>query len=84
MELKFYFSRLVCFQDAHEFLGQCLDQLKEDIVKSVLTEEREEDKIKNLENEERKAREVACPVARNFECQISHTIKCDKYAIICA
>ena len=25
---------------------------------------------------ERKTREAACPVARNFECQITHNIKC--------
>jgi len=59
--------------DAHEFLGQCLDQLKDDIMKP-LDDGNDATGVTCIN--ERKTIEAACPVARNFECQITHNIKC--------
>ena len=61
----------IMFQDAHEFLGQVLDQLKEEMdkinkqiaVKSEATPEPTELNDKN-------------PTASNFEFKITHTITC--------
>ena len=65
-------------KDAHEFLGQCLDQLKEDIIKPSPLQRSEADETTPSEVEQQKSLEAACPVARNFECQVSHNIECEE------
>ncbi|XP_032222753.2 ubiquitin carboxyl-terminal hydrolase 37 isoform X1 [Nematostella vectensis] len=55
--------------DAHEFLCQVLDQLKDDVLKP-LTESPSDGKQVN----------VLCPVTRNFECCVLHTITCKSCA----
>ncbi|XP_065052207.1 ubiquitin carboxyl-terminal hydrolase 37-like isoform X2 [Rhopilema esculentum] len=64
--------------DAHEFLGQCLDQLKEDIIKPSPLQGNEADETTPSDGEQQKSLEAACPVARNFECQVSHNIECEE------
>jgi len=59
--------------DAHEFLCQCLDQLKEDLaleIKKFCTSDAEDNENVPTTNL------FVCPVRDNFECSIQHTIKC--------
>lgn len=52
-------------QDAHELLGQCLDQLKEEVARI------------DLQSAEGKSpEEILSPVVRNFECQMLKSITC--------
>uniref|UniRef100_A0A3P8S1N9 Ubiquitin carboxyl-terminal hydrolase n=1 Tax=Amphiprion percula TaxID=161767 RepID=A0A3P8S1N9_AMPPE len=55
--------------DAHEFLSQCLDQLKDDVEKM--------NKIKTEPGEDvDTSRIYTCPVAVNMEFEVQHTITC--------
>ncbi|XP_072034963.1 ubiquitin carboxyl-terminal hydrolase 37-like [Amphiura filiformis] len=61
--------------DAHEFLCQCMDQLKEDV--DVANKERQ--------NEAEKAGvdlppQLPCPITCNFEFEVLHTIRCKECA----
>lgn len=62
-------------QDAHEFLSQVLDQLKEEVAKVM----------KSTPSPNRSPREVTeavdliNPTLQNFEFEVTHTISCSKY-----
>uniref|UniRef100_UPI00358E315F ubiquitin carboxyl-terminal hydrolase 37-like n=1 Tax=Myxine glutinosa TaxID=7769 RepID=UPI00358E315F len=71
--------------DAHEFLSQCLDQLKEDMEKlnknwrfgPPIDATREEGSPCCLEQEDpNKAGVFTCPIASNMEFEVLHTITC--------
>ncbi|XP_045388475.1 ubiquitin carboxyl-terminal hydrolase 29 [Lemur catta] len=67
--------------DAHEFLGQCLDQLKEDIKKlnSVLKTEREtgdENSSPRMYAGNALTKLFVCPVVANFEFELQLSIIC--------
>lgn len=67
---------LFCFQDAHEFLGQVLDQLKEEvnkILKSTPSPHRE-----GTDKEYNTSRDYVNPTYQNFEFEVQHTITCTK------
>uniref|UniRef100_A0AAX7VQS9 Ubiquitin carboxyl-terminal hydrolase n=1 Tax=Astatotilapia calliptera TaxID=8154 RepID=A0AAX7VQS9_ASTCA len=53
--------------DAHEFLSQCLDQLKDDVEKMNKTEPGDEADTSRI---------YTCPVAVNMEFEVQHTITC--------
>jgi hypothetical protein len=57
------------FKDAHEFLCQVLDQLKEDIERLKKKAEISDNKMKL---------DIVDPVVSNFEFQVVHSIKCTK------
>ncbi|XP_077997555.1 ubiquitin carboxyl-terminal hydrolase 37-like [Glandiceps talaboti] len=72
--------------DAHEFLNQCLDQLKEDVEKVNKGSRSNSPKSENTENiPEREVPERAditsdtftCPVTLNFEFEVLHVITCN-------
>ncbi|KAJ8247071.1 hypothetical protein GJAV_G00258430 [Gymnothorax javanicus] len=65
--------------DAHEFLGQCLDQLKEDVEKINRSLKRNaEDGSQVVRPGERAdtSRIHTCPVGANMEFEVEHTITC--------
>ncbi|XP_072117165.1 LOW QUALITY PROTEIN: ubiquitin carboxyl-terminal hydrolase 37-like [Mobula birostris] len=67
--------------DAHEFLSQCLDQLKEDMEKLNKTWKNEpvagdESPAGRVCHEAGAARVYACPVICNVEFEVLHTISC--------
>ncbi|KAK7168551.1 hypothetical protein R3I93_004769 [Phoxinus phoxinus] len=65
--------------DAHEFLSQCLDQLKEDVEKinkSCKSEPWDEPQSARLAEEADPARVYTCPVTVNMEFEVQHTITC--------
>ena len=64
-------------QDAHEFLGQILDQLKEEAVK-LNKELRTDNKKLELASEPDKENADDNPAASNFEFKITHTITCSE------
>ena len=57
--------------DAHEFLIQCLDQLKGDLAAEILKQKKE----MSLEDGELN-KIFTCPITENFEIKVSHSIKC--------
>ncbi|KAJ8255464.1 hypothetical protein COCON_G00193280 [Conger conger] len=68
--------------DAHEFLSQCLDQLKEDVekvnkcCKSELQPWEDLQGSPRLGDEPDLSRIYTCPVAANMELEVQHTICC--------
>ncbi|XP_069472945.1 ubiquitin carboxyl-terminal hydrolase 37 isoform X2 [Ambystoma mexicanum] len=66
--------------DAHEFLNQCLDQLKEDMEKLNKTWKMEppssENAIGNSSEDCSASRVYSCPVICNFEFEVQHSIRC--------
>ncbi|KAJ8349665.1 hypothetical protein SKAU_G00247950 [Synaphobranchus kaupii] len=67
--------------DAHEFLSQCLDQLKEDVEKvnkcwKNELQSWEEPQGSRLGEEPDLSRIYTCPVAANMEFEVQHTISC--------
>ena len=67
-------SRLICVQDAHEFLGQVLDQLKDEVDKLIKDEG---GSSPDRENDGSILEETyPNPTARNFEFEVLHTITC--------
>lgn len=73
----------LCFQDAHEFLSQCLDQLKEDVEKvnkscrsdsSALDEPQGTRLMEDVDT----SRIYTCPVTVNMEFEVQHTITCKR------
>lgn len=71
------------FQDAHEFLSQCLDQLKEDVEKVNKscrneTSAWDESQGTRLGEETDTSRVYTCPVTVNMEFEVQHTIMCKR------
>ncbi|KAG7466789.1 hypothetical protein MATL_G00146030 [Megalops atlanticus] len=67
--------------DAHEFLSQCLDQLKEDVEKVNKSwkndvQSWEEPQASRLGEEPDPSRIYTCPVVANMEFEVQHTISC--------
>uniref|UniRef100_A0AAY4BMV5 Ubiquitin carboxyl-terminal hydrolase n=1 Tax=Denticeps clupeoides TaxID=299321 RepID=A0AAY4BMV5_9TELE len=67
--------------DAHEFLSQCLDQLKEDVEKVNKSWKNEpstwdEPPSLRLGEETETSRTYTCPVVVNMEFEVQHTISC--------
>uniref|UniRef100_A0A6I8RFJ0 Ubiquitin carboxyl-terminal hydrolase n=1 Tax=Xenopus tropicalis TaxID=8364 RepID=A0A6I8RFJ0_XENTR len=66
--------------DAHEFLSQCLDQLKEDmgkLNKTWKTELSSGDDVPGVKaNDDLSTRIYTCPVTCNFEFEVQHSIIC--------
>ncbi|TSK92913.1 Ubiquitin carboxyl-terminal hydrolase 37 [Bagarius yarrelli] len=67
--------------DAHEFLSQCLDQLKEDVEKVNKTSRSEssaweEPQSTRLTEDVDTSRIYTCPVTVNMEFEVQHTITC--------
>lgn len=67
--------------DAHEFLSQCLDQLKEDVEKINKSWKNEpsawdEPQSTRLADEVDTSRIYTCPVTVNMEFEVQHTITC--------
>uniref|UniRef100_G3NDF4 Ubiquitin carboxyl-terminal hydrolase 37 n=1 Tax=Gasterosteus aculeatus aculeatus TaxID=481459 RepID=G3NDF4_GASAC len=64
--------------DAHEFLSQCLDQLKDDVEKmnKSWTNEAAASSTSSLGDEADTSRIYTCPVAVNMEFEVQHTITC--------
>uniref|UniRef100_A0A9J7XLH8 Ubiquitin carboxyl-terminal hydrolase 37 n=1 Tax=Cyprinus carpio carpio TaxID=630221 RepID=A0A9J7XLH8_CYPCA len=67
--------------DAHEFLSQCLDQLKEDVEKINKSWKNEpsageEPQSARLTEEVDTSRIYTCPVTVNMEFEVQHTITC--------
>lgn len=67
--------------DAHEFLSQCLDQLKEDVEKINKSWKNEpsvweEPQSARLADEVDTSRIYTCPVTVNMEFEVQHTITC--------
>ncbi|KAJ8403514.1 hypothetical protein AAFF_G00352860 [Aldrovandia affinis] len=67
--------------DAHEFLSQCLDQLKEDVEKVNKSWKNElqtweEPQGSRLGEEPDTSQIYTCPVAANMEFEVQHTISC--------
>ncbi|XP_018094247.1 ubiquitin carboxyl-terminal hydrolase 37 isoform X3 [Xenopus laevis] len=66
--------------DAHEFLSQCLDQLKEDmgkLNKTWKTELSSGDDVPGIKgNDDPSTRIYTCPVTCNFEFEVQHSIIC--------
>uniref|UniRef100_A0A672T3X4 Ubiquitin carboxyl-terminal hydrolase n=1 Tax=Sinocyclocheilus grahami TaxID=75366 RepID=A0A672T3X4_SINGR len=67
--------------DAHEFLSQCLDQLKEDVEKINKSWKNEpsaweEPQSARLAEEVDTSRIYTCPVTVNMEFEVQHTITC--------
>ena len=58
--------------DAHEFLCQCLDQLKEDLLTDKEKKSADEDSSSESDNNHK----VKCPIRQNFESKITHTVVC--------
>ena len=57
--------------DAHEFLIQCLDQLKEDLAAEI-PKKKEELSI----DDDQMNKIFTCPIKENFETKVSHSVKC--------
>lgn len=81
MKLYKITQSLLCFQDAHEFLSQCLDQLKEDMEKLNKTWKSEpvpnEDNSPGRASDDLSATKVyTCPVISNLEFEVQHSIIC--------
>ena len=80
------FLLCACGQDAHEFLSQCLDQLKDDMEKlnkiwrfgpSIDATREEGSPSRYLEQEDpNKVGAFTCPIASNMEFEVLHTITC--------
>lgn len=77
---------ILCFQDAHEFLSQCLDQLKEDMEKvnkscrsdsSAWDEPQGTRIIEDMDT----SRIYTCPVTVNMEFEVQHTITCKRWGL---
>lgn len=71
-------------QDAHEFLSQCLDQLKEDVEKINKSWKNEpsageEPQSARLTEEVDTSRIYTCPVTVNMEFEVQHTITCKRW-----
>ena len=76
-------------QDAHEFLSQCLDQLKEDVEKvnkswksepavpavAAVWEEPQQFAARSRDETD-SSRIYTCPVVVNMEFEVQHTITC--------
>uniref|UniRef100_A0A669CUP4 Ubiquitin carboxyl-terminal hydrolase n=1 Tax=Oreochromis niloticus TaxID=8128 RepID=A0A669CUP4_ORENI len=65
--------------DAHEFLSQCLDQLKDDVEKmnKSLTNEAAASSSSSVPGDEADTSRIyTCPVAVNMEFEVQHTITC--------
>jgi len=64
------------FQDAHEFLGQVLDQLKEEVVKVMKStpSPRRDSPYQDTVD----AQEHINPTVQNFELEVLHTITCSE------
>uniref|UniRef100_A0A3Q0RDB8 Ubiquitin carboxyl-terminal hydrolase n=1 Tax=Amphilophus citrinellus TaxID=61819 RepID=A0A3Q0RDB8_AMPCI len=65
--------------DAHEFLSQCLDQLKDDVEKmnkSWMNEAASSSSSSSPGDEADVSRIYTCPVAVNMEFEVQHTITC--------
>uniref|UniRef100_A0A668AJH6 Ubiquitin carboxyl-terminal hydrolase n=1 Tax=Myripristis murdjan TaxID=586833 RepID=A0A668AJH6_9TELE len=62
--------------DAHEFLSQCLDQLKEDVEKMNKSWRNEAAASTEPGEEVDTSRVYTCPVVVNMEFEVQHTITC--------
>ncbi|XP_078700507.1 uncharacterized protein LOC144927135 [Branchiostoma floridae x Branchiostoma belcheri] len=62
--------------DAHEFLSQCLDQLREDIrkVRTARAKDSQDDKESLSDSSDDQG--LPCPVSQNFQFEVIHTIRC--------
>lgn len=69
-------SWLSLWQDAHEFLSQVLDQLKEEVAKVM----KSTPSPSRSPREVTEGMEVVNPTLQNFEFEVTHTISCSKYA----
>ena len=58
--------------DAHEFLCQCLDQLKDDLSSEV----RKRNEARGLDLLQSESKSSICPIKENFESTVMHTITC--------
>lgn len=63
-------------QDAHEFLSQCLDQLKEDMEKLNKTWKTEPVAGEESSPDISATRVYTCPVITNLEFEVQHSIIC--------
>lgn len=63
-------------QDAHEFLSQCLDQLKEDMEKLNKTWKTEPVPGEENSPDISATRVYTCPVITNLEFEVQHSIIC--------
>lgn len=77
---------ILCFQDAHEFLSQCLDQLKEDVEKvnkscRIDSSAWDEPQGTRLTEETDTSRIYTCPVTVNMEFEVQHTIVCKRWEV---
>ena len=66
---------MFAIQDAHEFLCQMLDQIKEESTK-ILKEHSEE--VESGGSMDTDSPELKNPIATNFEFEVLHSIKCEK------
>ncbi|XP_078620085.1 uncharacterized protein LOC144887051 [Branchiostoma floridae x Branchiostoma japonicum] len=62
--------------DAHEFLSQCLDQLKEDIKKVRSANAKKSGNDKETLSDSSDDCGLPCPVSQNFQFEVIHTIRC--------
>ncbi|XP_036299407.1 ubiquitin carboxyl-terminal hydrolase 26 [Pipistrellus kuhlii] len=67
--------------DAHEFLGQCLDQMKDNMEKintiwKTKIESEEEDSAQQFFPGSAVTKRLVCPVITNFEVELLHSITC--------
>ncbi|XP_006772785.1 PREDICTED: ubiquitin carboxyl-terminal hydrolase 26 [Myotis davidii] len=67
--------------DAHEFLGHCLDQMKGNMEKLNIiwmtkTESEEEDSPQQFFADNAVTKRLVCPVTTNFEVELLHSITC--------
>lgn len=76
--------RVRILQDAHEFLGQVLDQLKEEVIKiSKATPTPNKENEGGVENLIEPASPYSGhnPITVNFEFEVLHTLTCLQYVI---
>lgn len=75
-------------QDAHEFLCQCLDQLKEEV--SKVNKSLTPDPVvtsgvcvggSGAQKEVGSSHVYTCPVVNNMEFEVQHTITCSRYLL---
>ncbi|XP_030875696.1 ubiquitin carboxyl-terminal hydrolase 37 [Leptonychotes weddellii] len=69
-------QQLQGFMDAHEFLSQCLDQLKEDMEKLNKTWKTEPVPGEENSSDISATRVYTCPVITNLEFEVQHSIIC--------
>ncbi|CAH1249717.1 USP37 [Branchiostoma lanceolatum] len=62
--------------DAHEFLSQCLDQLKEDVKKVRSDKAKDNGEDKESLSDSSDDHGLPCPVSQNFQFEVIHTISC--------